>query len=541
MAPAQDVPPLATERSESQSGQAGEKDLTKGELSRFSPSTVHVIAQSVPHLPPLRDDAAAALAPDAEYRIREIVQDAIKFMRHAKRGRLSTRDIDSALRLRNVEPLYGFGPAQTRAHDKRALSKANGGDTLRMHPQVREDDAASTAAEPEVADFTLVDGTADLYFVEDSQVNLKDLIESSFSPLPLDVTISAHWLAVDGNQPAIPQNPLLKAPRSGSSGAATSQSNMSPGAAGLNSPLVKPKVQHVLSRELQLYFDHVTKTLVDGDERQQSACLTSLGEDPGLGQLLPYLTLHVREQVQKSLKQLPKLFMMMRVAKCLLTNPHFEVETYLHQMLPAILSCLVSKRLCQRPRENHWALRNYAAQLVKDICVRFGARYSTLQPRITKTLNAALRDPSKPLTTHYGAVIGLAVLGKHVIDLLIAPLATKYSETLVQILEETLAKPKSVRRLEAAKVYGALVWAASVSVLDDTDPELSGAREAIDKASPDKLDALVRNGSTMLPKLMAEYGDSLLLPFSATEKAGAIATELGRDAAARENGTASST
>jgi transcription initiation factor TFIID subunit 6 len=43
-----------------------------------------------------------------EYRLREVIQDACKFMRHSKRAQLSTEDVNSSLRLRNVESLYGF-------------------------------------------------------------------------------------------------------------------------------------------------------------------------------------------------------------------------------------------------------------------------------------------------------------------------------------------------------------------------------------------------------------------------------------------------
>ena len=51
---------------------------------------------------------AGSLAIDAECRMREIVQDALKFMNHGKRKRLMPDDIDSALREKNVPPVYGF-------------------------------------------------------------------------------------------------------------------------------------------------------------------------------------------------------------------------------------------------------------------------------------------------------------------------------------------------------------------------------------------------------------------------------------------------
>ncbi|KAL8144714.1 hypothetical protein AgCh_003055 [Apium graveolens] len=63
---------------------------------------VEVIAQSI-GINNLTPDAALALAPDVEYRMREIMQEAIKCMHHSRRTTLTTDDIDSALKLRNVE------------------------------------------------------------------------------------------------------------------------------------------------------------------------------------------------------------------------------------------------------------------------------------------------------------------------------------------------------------------------------------------------------------------------------------------------------
>jgi transcription initiation factor TFIID subunit 6 len=60
------------------------------------------IAESV-GIPNLKDDVATSLAQDVEYRIHEIVQEAMKFMRHGKRTKLTVDDINNALRVRNVE------------------------------------------------------------------------------------------------------------------------------------------------------------------------------------------------------------------------------------------------------------------------------------------------------------------------------------------------------------------------------------------------------------------------------------------------------
>lgn len=49
------------------------------------------------------EEAVKALAVDIEFRISEIVQEATKFMRHAKRTVLTVDDINHAIRVRSVE------------------------------------------------------------------------------------------------------------------------------------------------------------------------------------------------------------------------------------------------------------------------------------------------------------------------------------------------------------------------------------------------------------------------------------------------------
>jgi transcription initiation factor TFIID subunit 6 len=50
----------------------------------------------IEHLDPT---VAHALGPDLEYRLREIIQEAVKFMKHSKRGTLCPRDVTHALQV----------------------------------------------------------------------------------------------------------------------------------------------------------------------------------------------------------------------------------------------------------------------------------------------------------------------------------------------------------------------------------------------------------------------------------------------------------
>lgn len=91
---------------------------------------------------------------------------------------------------------------------------------------------------------------------------------------------------------------------------------------------VKVLVKHVLSQELQLYYEKTTEAILTGDEKLQNVVYISLAEDPGLHQLIPYLTQFISEQVALHLRKLPLLLSLMRTLRALLKNPHLQVELY---------------------------------------------------------------------------------------------------------------------------------------------------------------------------------------------------------------------
>ena len=124
-------------------------------------------------------------------------------------------------------------------------------------------------------------------------------------------------------------------------------------------------------------------------------------------------------------------------------------------MMPSILTCLLGKRLCEDPiRDDHWTLRKLSASLIAFICHTFSNTYEVLIPRIIKTLTKTLLDSEKPLTSHYGAIVGLTSLGSQSIEVSLIPKMEGYINALAPTTDQERNDPH--RELEITKCYEAL-------------------------------------------------------------------------------------
>ncbi|XVF31840.1 hypothetical protein REPUB_Repub17cG0028400 [Reevesia pubescens] len=283
-------------------------------------------------------------------------------------------------------------------------------------------------------------GHRDLFYIDDKDVDLKDVIEAPLPKAPLDTGVVCHWLAIEGVQPAIPENAPVGVIASPSDGKTYEQKDELP-------VDIKLPVKHVLSRELQLYFDKITELIV---RKSDSA-------------------LFKEALVSRGLNDYSLLFALMCVVWSLLQNPHIHVEPYLHQLMPSVVTCLISKKLGNRIADNHWELRDFTANLVASICKRNLSHDGLIVPgiytRLTKTLLNALLDPKRALTQHYDAIQGLVALGPYVVRLLILPNLEPY----LRLLEPELLlekKKNEMKRYEVWQVYGALLCAAGQGIYD---------------------------------------------------------------------------
>lgn len=98
---------------------------------------------------------------------------------------------------------------------------------------------------------------------------------------------------------------------------------------GNDNVTVKPLVKHVLSKELQIYFEKVSSALLDESNNEyRVAALASIRSDPGLHQLVPYFVQFIAEKVTHNLKTLFILTQMMQLTTAMLENKNLYIDPY---------------------------------------------------------------------------------------------------------------------------------------------------------------------------------------------------------------------
>lgn len=421
----------------------------------------------------ISEEASKEIAEEVTYRLRQLTQDSAKFMHHGKRAKLFCDDVDQALRMSGQEPLYGF-----QAGEHVPFRYASG-------------------------------GGRELHFLEDKELDLSELVSAQLPKIPVAASIRAHWLAIDGVQPSIPENPPPQSKDQLVADSVDPAAKLKSGDARDNklgtvlgalhkmktveTVNVKQLASHELSVEQQLYYKEITEACVGSDEARRAEALQSLACDPGLHQMLPRLCTFIAEGVRVNVVQhnLAILIYLMRMVKSLLENQTLYLEKYLHELIPAVGTCIVSRQLCTRPdHDNHWALRDFASRMMAAICKNFHTSTNNVQTRVTKMFSDALCSDRAPLVSYYGAIAGLQELGPEVIKVFVLPHIGALASKIDMALDGSNIGTSRVEEIAAQNIRTLLVKSVS--------PVLKSVR-----SPPDNIDEYKASYGSLGPYLQA--------------------------------------
>ncbi|KAL8559610.1 hypothetical protein ACOMHN_008321 [Nucella lapillus] len=343
-------------------------------FATISKDSVKLIAESI-GISGLSDDVAALLGEDVNYRLREIVMKSTAFMKGAKRRRLCPEDFNQALRDVNAQ-----GNKCSVIHFPASLWTEFSNRKLNLPANQR----------------------GELHFVEESDVNFNNTVCNSYVPKYLgETSIKAQWMALEG---------------------VNRFSSSSHNAAHLQH--TSKNIKKESSAEIVAYYKHITRALVGSRPCLVKWALANLSVCKRVQLVLPYFVNFIANAVKVVNHDVRRLIVLMRAVAALVKNRtvFLGMQPYLRLLVQAVETCMLEPQTSVNQQQgDHWTLRRMAAEVLAEIVRKWSTSVNRLRPTVVNKLTETLQDLGRPLSSHFGAVVGLMAMGPAEVEAALVP------------------------------------------------------------------------------------------------------------------------
>lgn len=284
----------------------------------------------MPSVPATSPDARKTLMDLTEQHIAQLIREAVKVKHHCKRSRFHFPN-ESDLKIGAGVNISGSSSTN------KSKSRSRGILRRRLHAEdiniaLHWRGSEKIYATGMVGGGRFVNSSSR----DDKKIMLQDYLKSEMKfKQPQEVGLTMHWLAVDGFQPEIPQNPSQQPKRKRVSLQSEKEGNDDDDEASRNNEgiQVTQLLPKLLSEELRLYFSRITGAIERGSaslitRQNQDEALSSICIDPGLQELAPFMVNYVTKNLYKHVGNPEHCRTLIRMAQALLVNPHIHLELH---------------------------------------------------------------------------------------------------------------------------------------------------------------------------------------------------------------------
>lgn len=204
------------------------------------------------------------------------------------------------------------------------------------------------------------------------------------------------------------------------------------------------------------YYTALVECILNDQKELFSYILKDISQNGKISPTLPYMVNFLTATNLVS-HDLGKLSWMLYVINAFFDNPLISLDNYLMPLLKSVMYCVFEPLAASiNPLNDHWILRDYGSRLLVKIVYVYPPCTDFLLEHLHDNIKQILSDPTRPLCSHYGAIMTIGTLGFETLKTLFLPNLSRYIAEVVEPFLTDLSLTNVHLKEDAHKVFGAI-------------------------------------------------------------------------------------